>query len=259
MGTLPGQMAEMGKTAKKEANRKWKEGSRCGGGAERPSPLSCRLQEVRLGVGVGKAKKWQQPQKSRDTGTSFHQGEGEPGRPRGLSNLSMPRGHVSTQLHSHARPQAGQGAPSGGHTRSLGIYRSACNTCVCAHSLRQPSQGRRPDPAPVFGTTSLDGQTDRQLQGHTHRHADGQGTHTGMQMVTSRSLPQDTERQSEAWRLPLWHPTPAPTPPNTHHAQTRVCVVTLLLAFSVFQLATSTPGAQMPCVPGASGTGPTAL
>lgn len=79
-------------------------------------------------------------------------------------------------------------------------------------------------------------------------------------MVTSRSLPQDTEGQREAWRLPLQHPGHPPPPhTHTHHAQTRVCVVTLLLAFSVFQLATSTPGAQMPCVPGASGTGPTAL
>ena len=80
---------------------------------------------------------------------------------------------MTTQLHSRARPQAGKGAPKDGHTRLLVTYRSVCNTCVCARSLRQPSQGRRADPAPVFGTTSLDGQTDGQLQGHTHRCADG--------------------------------------------------------------------------------------
>lgn len=50
MGTVPGQMAKMGKTAKKEANKKWKEGSRCGGGVARHSPQSCLEQEVRLGV-----------------------------------------------------------------------------------------------------------------------------------------------------------------------------------------------------------------
>lgn len=31
MGSVPGQMAKMGKTAKEEANRKWKEGCWCGG------------------------------------------------------------------------------------------------------------------------------------------------------------------------------------------------------------------------------------
>lgn len=137
-------------------------------GKGQQGPLLCPAISKRSGGGWG-AKKQQQPQKSRNTGTSFHQGEGEPGGPHRLSNLSMPRGHVSTQLHSRARPQAGKGAPRDGHTRLLVTYRSVCNTCVCAQNLRQPSQGRRAD----FGTASLDGQTDGQLQECTHTHADG--------------------------------------------------------------------------------------
>lgn len=68
MGTVPGQMAEMGKTAKKEANRKWKEGSRYGEGAASPSPLSCRQQEVRLGVGAVKQRNSSSPRSAETPG-----------------------------------------------------------------------------------------------------------------------------------------------------------------------------------------------
>lgn len=166
----------------------------------------------------------------------------------------MPRGHVSTQLHSHARPQAGQGAPRDGYTRSLVTYRSVCNTCVCAQSLRQPSQGRRADPAPVFGTTSLNGQTDGQLQGHTHRRADGH-----KQIPTYPRTPRGKERPGDCSSGIL---APPPSPPHTHTMHRPEYGWSLSSSpspSSVFQLATSTPGAQMPCVPGASGTGPTAL
>ena len=107
------------------------------------------------------------PQKSRDTGISFHQGEGGRGGPRRLSNLSTPGGHVSTPLHTHththarARPHAGKGTLSDVHTRSLVTYEStcihslyqrvstACNTRVHARRHRQPSQGRKADTVPA--------------------------------------------------------------------------------------------------------------
>lgn len=53
MGPVPGQMVKTGKTAKEEANRKWKQGCRCGG--EVTQTLSPILpEEARLGGRWGK-------------------------------------------------------------------------------------------------------------------------------------------------------------------------------------------------------------
>lgn len=71
MGTVPGQMAKMRKTAKKEANRKRKEGFRGGEGPAQPSPQSCLEEDVRS---CGKCRKYRNsshPRKGRPLGFHF--------------------------------------------------------------------------------------------------------------------------------------------------------------------------------------------
>lgn len=112
MGTVPGQMAEMGKTAKKEANRKWKEGSGCGGGAARPSPLSCLQQEVRLGVGGGKAKKQQQLRRAETPGLHFTREKGNLEAHLGSATSACPEvtcAHSCTHMQGHRQVRVHQG------------------------------------------------------------------------------------------------------------------------------------------------------
>lgn len=81
MGTVPGQMAKMGETAKKGVNRKREEGFRCGGGVA--WALSTVLPGGR-GQVMGemyKAEEQQLPPKRMNTGVSFQQGERGTWRP----------------------------------------------------------------------------------------------------------------------------------------------------------------------------------
>lgn len=83
MGPVPGQMVKTGKTAKEEANRKWKQGCRCGG--EITQTLSPILpEEARLG---GRWKKNGRSRYLQKEGTvEFHFTSEEEGR-GGLHSL----------------------------------------------------------------------------------------------------------------------------------------------------------------------------